>query len=202
MNDARTLDVSHLPDHAFGSRSVLWWGTLGIIAIEGTVFVLAIASYFYLQGNHTQWPPGGTPEPGLFWPSINLVIMLLSLIPNQIVKSAAEELNLRKVRIWIVVADLFAIAFLVVRALEYTQLQISWDSNAYASVTWVLLSLHTMHVLTDAFDSIVLTAMVMTKHGEEPKRLVDVSENAFYWYFVVLTWIPFYLVIYWSPRWL
>lgn len=202
MNEARTLDVSHLPDHAFGSRSVLWWGTLGIIAIEGTVFLLAIASYFYLQGNEPQWPPGPTALPGLFWPTVNLAIMLVSLIPNQIVKSAAEELNLRKVRIWIVVADAFAVAFVVVRVFEYRGLATSWDSSAYASVMWTLLSLHSLHVVTDLLDSLVLTAMVMTRHGEEPRRLVDVSENAFYWYFVVLAWIPIYLVLYWSPRWL
>jgi hypothetical protein len=27
-----------------------------------------------------------------------------------------------------------------------------------------------------------------------------VSENALYWYFVVLAWIPIYLVIYWGAR--
>lgn len=202
MSERAVLDVSGLPDHAFGSRSPLWWGTLGIIAIEATVFVLAVASYFYLQGNEPQWPPGATAEPGLLWGTLNLAIMLVSLIPNQLVKSAAEKLDLKKVRIWIVVADLFAVAFVTVRAFEFRSLEISWDSNAYASVTWTLLGLHTLHVLTDLIDSVVLTAMVLTKHGEEPRRLVDVSENAFYWYFVVLAWVPTYLVIYWSPRWL
>jgi heme/copper-type cytochrome/quinol oxidase subunit 3 len=27
-----------------------------------------------------------------------------------------------------------------------------------------------------------------------------VSESAFYWYFVVLVWLPLYVVIYWVPR--
>ena len=31
-------------------------------------------------------------------------------------------------------------------------------------------------------------------------RFVDVSENAMYWYFVVLTWLPIYAVIYFAPR--
>jgi hypothetical protein len=46
----------------------------------------------------------------------------------------------------------------------------------------------------------VLTAMMFTRHGYESKRFVDVSENCFYWYFVVLSWIPIYAVLYWSPR--
>jgi heme/copper-type cytochrome/quinol oxidase subunit 3 len=197
-----TLDVSGLPDYAFGSRSILWWATLGIIAIELTLFVICIAAYFYLQGNETQWPPAGIPMPGLFWPTLNTAILLASCLPNHKLKKAAENLDLRGIRIWIVVADLFAVAFVVVRGFEYSVLGGSWDLNAYTSVTWTLLSLHTFHLVTDLADTLVLTVMMFTRHGEKPKRMVDVSENAFYWYFVVLVWIPIYLVLYWSPRWL
>ena len=34
----------------------------------------------------------------------------------------------------------------------------------------------------------------------EEHRFVDVEENAVYWYFVVLAWLPIYGVIYWAPR--
>ena len=202
FDDTRTIDVRDLPDHAFGSRSVLWWATLFIIAIEATVFVLTISTYFYLQGNETEWPPAGTPEPGLLWATINTIILLVSLIPNQLTKNAAERKDLRKIRLWIVIADLFAIAFVVVRAFEFRELAVSWDVSAYASVTWTLLGFHTLHLFTDLLDSLVLTALMFTHHGEQPKRMVDVSENAFYWYFVVLCWPPIYVVLYWSPRWL
>jgi cytochrome c oxidase subunit III len=197
-----TIDVAHLPDHAFGSRSVLWWGTLGVIAIELTVFVITIASYFYLQGNEASWPPPGTRQPDHIWGTVNLIILLVSLIPNQFVKRAAENKQMTKVRIGIVIADLFAIAFCIVRIFEYRVLNVNWDTNAYGSVTWTLLTLHTLHLVTDLADSLVLTALMFTQHGHEGKRFVDVSENAFYWYFVVLVWIPIYLVLYWSPRWL
>ena len=202
INERRALDVSGLPDHAFGSRSILWWATLGIIAIELTVFLVAIASYFYLQGNEDTWPPAGVPMPELFWPTVNTAIMILSLYPNQKLKTAAEAEDLRKIRFWIIFDDLFAIAFVIVRVFEYQTIQASWDVNAYTSVTWTLLSLHTIHLVTDLLDSLVLTALMFTKHGEDPKRMVDVSENCFYWYFVALAWIPIYLVLYWSPRWL
>jgi cytochrome c oxidase subunit I+III len=32
------------------------------------------------------------------------------------------------------------------------------------------------------------------------KRFVDVSENALYWWFVVLTWLPIYATLYLAPR--
>ena len=44
------LDVSPLPDYAFGHRSVLWWGTMCMIAIEAMAFALIIAAYLYVKG--------------------------------------------------------------------------------------------------------------------------------------------------------
>jgi cytochrome c oxidase subunit III len=196
----RAIDVSDLPDHAFGSRSVMWWGGLTVIAVEATVFAIAIASYFYLQGNEDSWPPADTQLPGLLWPTVNTIILLVSLFPNHFVKKAAEEMAVRKVRIGMIVADLLAIAFVTVRVFEFGTLNVSWDSNAYGSVTWTLLGLHTVHLVTDLADSLVLTVLMFTGHGREARRFVDVSENCFYWYFVVLSWLPIYAVLYWSPR--
>jgi len=34
----------------------------------------------------------------------------------------------------------------------------------------------------------------------EGKRFVDIAENCGYWWFVVLTWIPIYAVVYWAER--
>jgi len=196
----QTIDVSALTDHAFGSRSIMWWSTMAIIAIEGTVFLVAIASYFYLQGNEETWPPPDTQLPGLLWGTVNLGIMLASMIPNAIVKRAAEDMNMRTVRVWMVVADLFAFAFVAVRAFEFRELHVSWDTNAYGSLTWMLLGLHTVHLVTDLADSVVLTVLMFTRHGYEPRRFVDVAENCFYWYFVVLSWPVLYAVLYWAPR--
>jgi heme/copper-type cytochrome/quinol oxidase subunit 3 len=63
----------------------------------------------------------------------------------------------------------------------------------------MLLSLHTIHVATDFFDTTVLAAL-MAFGPVEGKRFVDVSENAFYWYFVVFAWIPIYAIIYFGAR--
>ena len=47
--------------------------------------------------------------------------------------------------------------------------------------------------------TIVLTVLFFTPLVEG-KRFQDADENAGYWYFVVLTWIPIYAVIYLAPR--
>jgi cytochrome c oxidase subunit I+III len=192
------LDVSELPEYAFGHRSLLWWATMCLMAIEGTMFALLIVSYIYLKGRAPHWPPGAAP-PALRWGTLNLVILLASAVPNQLAKNAGERFSVAGVRLWMIVAELFAVGFNVVRVFEFQSLNVRWDTNAYGSIVWTLLGFHTVHILTDFMDSAVLTVMFFTGPIDE-HRFVDVSENAMYWYFVVLTWIPIYAVIYLAPR--
>ena len=199
MSQPRTLDVGALPPGAFGSRSLMWWGTLGMVLIESTVFALAIASYFYFRTRMPSWPPGGVAPPDLRWGTINTLILLTSILPNELAKHAGEHVDLRGVRIWMVVCLLFGLGFNVVRVYEFRHLNVMWDHDAYGSIVWVLLGLHTTHIVTDFLDTAVLTALMFVGPIEE-KRFVDVEENAVYWNFVVLAWLPIYGVIYWAPR--
>jgi cytochrome c oxidase subunit III len=195
---AEAIDVSQLPSFAFSHRSPMWWGTLGMMAIEGTVFALAVATYFYLRSHSDTWPMTA-PPPDLLWGTLNTAIMLVSAIPNHLAKKAGERYDVPGVRLWIVVGLLFGAAFIGVRVMEFAALNVRWDSNAYGSIVWTLLGLHTVHMVTDWLDTLVLGVLFFTG-PLEGKRFVDVSENSMYWYFVVWTWIPIYLVIYWGAR--
>src|SRR5690606_31363949 len=196
----QAVDVSALREYAFGHRGLIWWGTVGFMVIEGSMFVMAAITYFYLRTRVTEWPPG-VPDPALALGTLNTVILLASIVPNQMVKKAAEEMDLARVQRLLPIALLSGVAFLIVRAFEFGTLNVRWDTNAYGSIVWFLMGLHTAHLLTDVAESGVLTALIFTRHVE-PKRMVDVAENALYWYFVVLAWIPIYAVVYLAPRWL
>jgi heme/copper-type cytochrome/quinol oxidase subunit 3 len=198
VDGGRILDISTLPTFGFGHRSPMWWGTMGLMLIEGSVFALAIMAYFYLRSHAAKWPTSGWP-PELVWGNVNTAVMLASAIPNHYAKRAAERLDLGKVRLWLVICMLTSIAFLGVRVLEFGALNTRWDTDAYGSAVWMLMCLHTTHLVTDAYDSAVLTVLTFTG-PMEGKRYVDISENAAYWYFVVLSWLPIYAVVYWGAR--
>ncbi len=195
---AAAIDVRNLPSFGFGHRSILWWATAGLMLIESTVFALAALSYFYLRGLAEQWPISALP-PDLLWGTANTLVLLASLMPNYFVKAAAERQDRKAAARWMCVCMAFAVAFLAIRWLEFLHLNISWSANAYGSIVWFLLGLHTTHLVTDTIDSGVLTVLLYTGPFEG-KRYVDVSENAVYWYFVVASWIPIYAVIYLAPR--
>jgi cytochrome c oxidase subunit 3 len=199
MRQRQTADLSELPTFAHGPRSPTWWGTLGFMALEGTAFALAAGAYLYLYLLSPEWPLSA-PLPN-HWPgTIVTLLLLVSLVPNHILNRHAKGHALGPVRIGMIVMSLLGIAPLIVRWFEFPALNIYWDANAYGSMTWVLLGLHTTHLVTDVGDTLVLAALMFTRHGHSGRRFADVSDNCFYWDFVVLTWIPIYLLIYWLPR--
>jgi cytochrome c oxidase subunit I+III len=196
----RTLDVSALPGYAFGHQGLIWWGTAGYMVIEGSMFVIALIVYFYLRLKVSAWPPS-LPDPDHWYATVNLLLVFGSCVPAALAKRAAERFDRRGVCVWLAVLTLFGVASVVVRALEFPALNCRWDDNAYASITWVVLGLHTIHLVTDVVDSGVILALMMIGPVSEP-RYVDVSENSLYWFFIVVWWVPIYLTVYWAPRWL
>ena len=196
---AATLDVSMLAPGAFGHRSLMWWGTLGLVVIEGTAFALAVGAYFYLRTRVPTWPPDGIAPPDLRWGTVNTLLLLISGVPNQLARTAAERVDLSRVRLWLAAAILTGIGFNIVRVYEFKTLNVLWNTDAYGSIVWLLLGMHTVHILTEVGDTLVLAALMVLGPIEE-KRFVDVEENSVYWYFVVAAWLPIYGVIYWAPR--
>ncbi|HVI28662.1 cytochrome c oxidase subunit 3 [Hansschlegelia sp.] len=198
MTPAGNVDVSKLPDWAHGPKSVTWWGTLAFCAIEGTGFALAAGGYLFLGFLNQSWPIS-SPPPDLIWGALTTVTLLASLIPNAWLNRAAHAEDLRRVRLGMVIMSLAGVIALVLRVFEFGALNVKWNQDAYGSTVWVLLGLHATHLVTDLGDTLVLAALMFTRHGHG-RRFSDVTDNCFYWNFVVAAWLPLYALIYWAPR--
>jgi cytochrome c oxidase subunit III len=199
MKQRVVADFSELPLHCMGTASPTWWGTFMFMLLEGTGFALLIAIYLYLASLAVAWPINA-PPPDLLPGTLVTVVLLVSVVPNLLISRWAGRQELTKVRWGLVVMTLFGVAPLILRIFEFRALHISWDSNAYGSIIWTMLGLHTTHVLTDLGDTIVLGALMFTRHGNNLRRFGDTEDNVMYWNFVVVTWLPVYACIYWLPR--
>jgi cytochrome c oxidase subunit 3 len=200
MKPSFTRDIAHLPTHAFSHRALTWWGLLGFMIIEGVAFAMAIAAYFFLMSHEQEWAPRPTLPPDLLAGTLFTIVILLSEIPNAMIKKATESYDVegvRKLLPWMVG---IGVLLFVIRGFEFNSLNVLWYENAYGSIIWALLFLHTAHLATDWGDTVVLWRLMKTPHGHEPRRLVDTDENALYWRFVWLSWLPIYALIYWVPR--
>lgn len=196
-----SVDVSRLPTVPFGSKCIMFWGTISFMVIEGWTLALTAMSWFYLRQSVTHWPPLRTPNPSLLIPTINVAVMLLSLVPTWWTTQRAKALDRGGVIIglWIVAA--FGLVSLVLRWFDLWALNIRWDTNAYGSVAWLIGGLHGTLLLMDVGDTIGLASM-FTKRELPAHFYPDTSDSMMYWAFTVLSWVPLYLVAYVGPYFL
>lgn len=194
------LDVHDLPTVTFGHRDVMWWGTNGFVIVETMTLAATVASYFYLRRNFDAWPPTGTPYPSVGIPTLNLVLLLLSIVPYYLLEKAAKKLDRDNLVKWLWVSVAFSLVTNVLRGFEIAGLNTRWNSNAYGSVVWAVVITHTTLLVTDLFETLVL-ATIFARKREQEKHYPDASDNSLYSYFMILVWVPLYVIVYWVPRW-
>lgn len=200
MRRARTLDVSGLPSVAFGHRNTTWLANVFYMAIEGMMFALMFATYFYLRTRSTNWPPGHLP-PAFTYGAVNAAIFVLSIAPAWWIRKSAPEEDRRAVRNGLLVLSVFALAATALRVFEFTALNCRWTDDAYSSTVWVLIGMHSGHLATELIETLVLLAISFTRKMEGT-RLADAAINSDYWYFVVVTGLILDLLIYGTTRFL
>jgi cytochrome c oxidase subunit III len=193
-----TLDVSGLPSVAFGPSNTTWLANVFYMAIEGMMFALMFASYFYLRTRTQDWPPGHLP-PAITYGAINAAVFLISVVPARWVQKRAPAGDRPAIRNGLIILSLFALGATVVRVFEFASLNCRWSDDAYSSTVWVLIGLHTGHLLTELIETLVLAVMSFTRKMEGT-RLADAAINSDYWYFVVITGLIVDLLIYGSTR--
>ena len=192
-------DISGLPRTVFGHRSLMWWGTLGFIIIEGTTLFICAVTYFYLRRNFTTWPPEHIYRPALLIPTIQAALMLLSNIPMRWADRASRKMDLAGVRKAFVICSVLAVVMTVLRWFEFRALNVRWDTTAYGSAAWATVTAHGTLLLLELAETVAFTVLLWGNDVEE-RDLSGVADNAFYWYFMTGVWIPLYVIVFLSPH--
>jgi cytochrome c oxidase subunit III len=192
-------DVRHLPRTVFGHRALMWWGTMGFIIIEGTTLFICAMTYFYLRRNNfSTWPPEHIYRPALVIPTIQVVLMLLSIIPMRWVDRESSRMDIRGVRSGMLLCSVLIVIMCVLRWFEFRALKVRWDTNAYGSAAWAIVFSHTTLLVLEAAETLAITALIFGPEVED-RDLSGVSDNASYWYFLTGVWVPLYVAVYLSP---
>lgn len=189
----RIVDATALPTIAFGTRAPIWWGTILLLAVELTTFALVLASFLYVRWNFAAWPPDPTPHP--LPGTIALVPQVVSVAPMILAYRASNRCDLRGMRLHMAITTLLGFVFIATRVYEFAALPFRWDANAYASIVWVTLGLHTVDAVASVLENLFLTVVLLRPPVEEKRRL-DVDAGAWAWIGVVAVWIPFYVLFY------
>jgi heme/copper-type cytochrome/quinol oxidase subunit 3 len=197
----KLLDVSHLPTYAFGHRDPLWWGVTLLMAIESTMFVLVVVTYFYLRGNFAVWPPPGVVQPSLLLTGGTVLAMIAASVPLIWSFRAALNARLRPVQLGFLLATIFTAVAVVLRCFEFARLAqlYRWNSHAYGSVIWTLYGMHSLHLGTGLIENALFTALLYVGPVEK-KHMLDARLSCAYWWFVAVIWIPLWALIFFDNR--
>jgi len=139
--------------------------------------------------------------PKLVLATIDLALLLGSVIPMVIADRACLKMDEAKVRFGAGLALLIGIAVITIRFFEFNSLIFRWNDNVYGSITWTLLGLHLMHMMILCSEDGLMFVWIMVK-GLDDKHARDIRVTAVYWYWVVAIWVLLYVVVFLSPRFL
>lgn len=193
------MDVSGLSVYNNWTRAPLWWGFMGMIAIEATVFTSFIVSYFYLGAGHPSWPPLSHEPPKLLLPTINTLILIASSFVVHWGDRGIKAGEPRRLAMAMLIAPLMAVVFLVLKVVEYAGKDYYWDTDAYGSIVWTIIGFHSAHVVAVLLKTIIVDTLAWRGYFNQHRRL-GAEVNGIYWHFVVIVWIPLYFTLYISPR--
>ncbi|HEY3667746.1 MAG TPA: hypothetical protein VGL19_17205, partial [Polyangiaceae bacterium] len=156
--------MSGLPRHAVGLRSPLWWGTVLLIAIESTCFAMLFTSYLYVRNNFREWPPDERLRlaPG----AVSLAVLLATVPPTWLYRTAACAERLLPMRRWLFVATALCLVSVAVRAWEIHAVPFLWTGDAYTSVVWASLGMHTLEIATGAVESVFMCIILLRPRME------------------------------------
>lgn len=176
-----------------------WWGMLVLIASEGTLFAVLVASYFYLRFTSPAWPQGGLPEPAALVPLILVACLAAASVPMQLASLAARAGRAAATRLYVTLALAIQAGYLAYEVHDFRdQLHgFGIGRNAYSSIYYTLLGADHAHVALGILFDLWLLAKLTT--GLTRYRATGARAIAWYWHAVNAITIVVILTLL-SPR--
>lgn len=183
-------------------RSLGWWGTLGLIATEGTLFALLLFVALFLRANNDPWPPEGIAKPELVTSSIRSVILIGSSIPAILAERALRQGRIRRFIVLVVVTISMGVVFLIGHAMEYLELSKDFTptSHAYGSMFYSITGLHAVHLTVGLLVLAYLVVQALRGRYDTGGEHNGVRCGLLYWHFVDAVWVGVFGVLYLSEQ--
>jgi heme/copper-type cytochrome/quinol oxidase subunit 3 len=128
-----------------------------------------------------------------------LIPLVLSAIGSYIASEAAKKNDRTRMMLGLGLNLVLAVVFLVARGFAWSEWNFNWRATAYGSIMWGIMYLHTIDAVADVILTLCLFILVALGYTGIKQR-IGVHVDSVLWYFIVLIWLPAYVVVYWGPR--
>lgn len=132
---------------------------------------------------------------------LNTLLLLTSSFTVGIGMIAARQKNLKQVYLWFGATFLLGLAFLGVELYEFAELinhGHTWQSNAFMSAFFALLSTHGLHIFGGLLWLGAILAYVI-KRGLTHSNVRKLALLSLFWHFLDIVWIFIFTVVYLIP---
>ncbi len=174
------------------------FGVWMLVITEAMLFAGLIGAYSLIRFNMIDvWPPGPVAH-DVRLGGINTVILLTSSLTAALAVVYAKMGNLRNVLYSLLATLGLAGLFMVLKAVEWTELYMkgfTLTSELPASVYYVLTGVHGAHVIAGMIAIVYLITKVI-KGRYKPGVYEGVESFGIYWHFIDIVWIFLFALFY------
>jgi cytochrome c oxidase subunit 3 len=159
------------------------WGIYLLIATEGALFGVLIATYFYLRVTSAEWPLGGISPPAVVVPLVLAGILAATSVPMLAASLAAQAGRAGLAWAAILVALVVQSGYFAyeMHSFQSDLSHFTPQDNAYGSIYFTLLGADHAHVFLGMLMNVWLLARLLG--GLTPYRIVGVRAVSWYWHF-------------------
>jgi cytochrome c oxidase subunit I+III len=183
---------------SIGLHPPYFYGSIFLFVIEIVEFAVLLVAYYYLRASTDVWPPPGTPLPDLRLPTIGLLILLASIVPNYLADKAIQKGDDKTLRRSYVMVSIMGLLFLILQLVYYINLPYTWQINAYTSIFWTITGFHFLFVLADLLDTAVLTVWAYQGYFNAERNSAE-HVDGLGWYLGIALYIPIYITLFLMP---
>jgi cytochrome c oxidase subunit 3 len=171
-----------------------------LLAVITSLFGLFLSAYWMRMGHdHGGGELHPAPLPRVLW--LNTVLLVLSSVSMQLASSAIAAAQAERVKVYLILGGVLALAFLGGQLLAWHQLNESGyfvTGNPAVSFFYLLTGVHGLHL----FGGLLVwgkTVARMTRSGVELIDLrLSVELCTVYWHYLLLVWLVLFGVLLWQ----
>ena len=167
-------------------------GLIVFLAVVTSVFSLFISAYF-MRMELNDWRP--VDEPGLLW--FNTLLLIMGSLSIHWCSRAAENLNVKTVRITLLATGLFTGGFILGQLVAWQQLNeagYGLRSNPASAFFYLFTGLHGLHLLGGLWVWSKTSIRVLAgAEVEQIKLSIELCRN--YWHYLLVVWIVLFALL-------
>jgi cytochrome c oxidase subunit 3 len=197
MSDVLPGRPRPLPVGSIGYRASGWWGACFLVLSEASIFAYLFFVYFYYSIQpHGVWLPGGPPD--FTYSAPQSVIILTGCATawwaEHAVRGGERMASLLALAATVVVGA----AFIVLQFIEWHSKPFTLASGAYGSIFYTIGGVHLAHVVVGWIAFMMLLVWMLLGYFDAARH-VPITIGALYWYFLTVSWLAVFFVLYGTP---